>query len=164
MTLPTSGNISMSMVAQELGISAAGLNLNDSRVRGLAGRPSGSISMADLRGKSAYTPMSLGLHSNENGSVMAWYPTSTGRVSAYIYNCGITAIISGGVAPYTCVFTKSNSFGVLTSNGIYANWAVPIPRFAGEGYVVSSNFTCVVTDSTNRQMSITVAGILEVVG
>lgn len=53
MTLPATGPISMSQVATELGISATGLSLNDSRVRALAGKPSGAISMADLRGKSA---------------------------------------------------------------------------------------------------------------
>jgi hypothetical protein len=53
MTLPSSGPISMSQVAAELGISATGLSLNDSRVRALAGKPSGAISMNDLHGKSA---------------------------------------------------------------------------------------------------------------
>lgn len=166
MTLPASGLIHMNQVSWELGNpSGTWLDLNDTRVRAIAGKPTQgtTISMADLRGKSAYTPMSLGLHSNENGSILEWYPNSSGNVSAYTYNCGITALISGGVAPYTCVFTKSNSIGTLTSNGIYANWAVNIPRFADQGYIVSSNFTCVVTDSTNRQISITVAGRLEVV-
>ena len=53
MTLPSSGPITMAQVAAELGISASGLSLNDSRVRQLAGKPSGAISMADLRGKSS---------------------------------------------------------------------------------------------------------------
>lgn len=51
MALPSSGTITMAMIATELGISPTGLSLNDSRVRTLAGRPSGAISMADLRGK-----------------------------------------------------------------------------------------------------------------
>ena len=53
MALPSSGPITMAQVAAELGISASGLSLNDSRVRQLAGKPSGAISMADLRGKSS---------------------------------------------------------------------------------------------------------------
>ena len=52
MTLPSSGSITMAMIATELGISPTGLSLNDSRVRTLAGVPSGAISMANLYGKS----------------------------------------------------------------------------------------------------------------
>ena len=51
MALPSSGPITMAQVAAEIGISASGLSLNDSRVRQLAGRPSGGISMSDLLGK-----------------------------------------------------------------------------------------------------------------
>lgn len=53
MTLPTTGPISIAMVAAELGISSAGLSLGDARVRALAGKPTGPISLGDLRGKSA---------------------------------------------------------------------------------------------------------------
>ena len=45
----------MAQVAAELGISASGLSLGDSRVRNLAKRPSGGISFGDLLGKSAIT-------------------------------------------------------------------------------------------------------------
>ena len=51
MTLPSSGAITMAQVATELGVSQTGINLNQSNVRTLAGRPSGTISMSDLRGK-----------------------------------------------------------------------------------------------------------------
>jgi hypothetical protein len=51
MALPSSGSITMEMIATELGISPTGLSLNDSRVRTLAGVPSGAISMAILYGK-----------------------------------------------------------------------------------------------------------------
>lgn len=44
----------MAQIAAELGISATGLSLNDSRVRELAVRPSGAISMSDLYGKTFY--------------------------------------------------------------------------------------------------------------
>lgn len=57
MTLPT-GTISMSQVNTELGRpSTQSINLNDSAVRTLAGRPSGTISMNDLRGKSNIPPV-----------------------------------------------------------------------------------------------------------
>ena len=51
MALPASGSIQMAQVAAELGISPTGLSFNDSRVRALAGVPSGAISMAILYGK-----------------------------------------------------------------------------------------------------------------
>lgn len=53
MALPT-GTITMNDVNIELGRSSGGqISLNDSDVRQLADRPSGTISMDDLRGKSA---------------------------------------------------------------------------------------------------------------
>lgn len=53
MALPSSGTLSMTQIAAELGISKTGLRLGDSRVRALAGKSSGRIAYSDLRGKSA---------------------------------------------------------------------------------------------------------------
>lgn len=54
MALPSTGSISMSQVNIELKKSAtATISLNDSAVRKLAGKTSGTISMNDLRGKKA---------------------------------------------------------------------------------------------------------------
>ena len=59
MALPT-GTISMSQVNTELKNTAtATISLNDARVRSLAGRPSGAISMSDLRGKSFTAPVNV---------------------------------------------------------------------------------------------------------
>lgn len=52
MALPSSGAISLSEVNMELGKAAtAAISMNDAAVRALAGKASGAISMADLRGK-----------------------------------------------------------------------------------------------------------------
>lgn len=54
MGLPSTGSISMSQVNTELKkASNAAISLNDSAVRKLAGKTSGTISMSDLRGKKA---------------------------------------------------------------------------------------------------------------
>jgi hypothetical protein len=163
-TLPASGTISMLMVDQELGTGGGGLNLNDYRVRALAGRPSGSISMADLRGKSSYVPMSLVLYSNESGSdnPLYWYPPRD-TMAGYYYSCQIMAQVSGGIGPFTYQFSRNNGLGTLTSSGdMYAIWRIWIPRnLDGQEYSVSTVFTCVVTDSTGRQFSVTVPGYAE---
>lgn len=52
MALPSTGSISMSQVRTELGLSGT-ISLGQSQVRALAGKSSGLISLADLRGKSA---------------------------------------------------------------------------------------------------------------
>lgn len=62
MVLPV-GTISMDQVNTELGHSATKLiSLNQSDVRALAGKSSGTISMDDLRGKSASLSMVTGLY------------------------------------------------------------------------------------------------------
>lgn len=54
MPLPTSGPISARMIAENMEISNANLNLNDSRARDLAEIPQGRISYADFYGKHYY--------------------------------------------------------------------------------------------------------------
>lgn len=66
MTLPASPPISLKQVGTELGVSSAGLSLSASNVRTLAGVPTGPISLHDLLGKSAYTPMVVTLTGDLN--------------------------------------------------------------------------------------------------
>ena len=56
----------MSQVATELGVTASGINLDQANVRTLAGRPSGTISMSDLLGKSSVIKftMTVGVPTN----------------------------------------------------------------------------------------------------
>lgn len=76
MTLPA-GTISMSQVNTELGRPATqGISLNDGQVRALAGKPSGAISMSDLRGKSSAvlsTTMTAGGNGPEFGYAAGYY-------------------------------------------------------------------------------------------
>lgn len=96
MTLPSTGPISMSQVATELGISATGLSLNDSRVRALAGKPSGTISMSDLRGKST-SVLTVG--------------SSTPSVTNYGYYSGLYGAL-----------TNTSRYGGTVTSLSYARW------------------------------------------
>ncbi|MFA7258067.1 MAG: hypothetical protein WC013_00965 [Aeromonas bestiarum] len=76
MTLPASGAISIAQVATELGIGAAGLSLNDSRVRNLFGKPSGIIRMSDGHGKSNMDRMTIGRYDNSGRSYLGYQGAS----------------------------------------------------------------------------------------
>ena len=58
MTLPVSGQISLSQVITELTGPPGAIRLGQNNVRNLAGKPSGQISMSDLWGKSSTPPPS----------------------------------------------------------------------------------------------------------
>ena len=70
MSLPSTGELSFLAIRTELGISGA-IDLNNSSVRGLAGKASGTISFSDLRGKSSFL----------NGSVSYDVNTATSSVN-----------------------------------------------------------------------------------
>ncbi len=77
MTLPT-GTITMADVNVELGLPSTTLiSLNDTAVRNLAGIPSGTISMNDLRGKSAALPyVAIGSATAPRVNAYAWSSSS----------------------------------------------------------------------------------------
>jgi len=61
MALPATGTLKLSQVNTELGRPATqALNMNNADLRGLAGRPSGSVAMSNLRGKSASSTLVAG--------------------------------------------------------------------------------------------------------
>lgn len=123
MALPSSGPITMAMVAAEIGISASGLSLNDSRVRQLAGKPSGAISFADLLGKSWLLPPQV-------GTLSGMY-VEFGRYTVdanYCHDCSVTN--TGGDATSISVTVSSGraeirsasglSFRICNTNGTYS--------------------------------------------
>lgn len=148
MTLPTSGPISIGMVAAELGISLP-ISLGDSRVRALAGVPTGPISLGQLRGKSSnpYTPMALTTTNGTGGPASS--DNSGGTVSGQA-----TVSITGGVAPYSIQWTVTDNPGGCTF-GSLTNVAVT----ASHTFTKLSNgsatvlFSVTVTDSTGRSVS-----------
>lgn len=110
MTLPASGTITMAQVAAELGISATGLSLNDSRVRALAGKPSGVISFSDLHGKSAITPF----------TISGFSPSSPGyllRFGAGVQSRSIQVVLANGSGSFSYSWSViSNNAGGSLSN------------------------------------------------
>lgn len=128
MTLPT-GTISMSQVNTELGRSStATISLNESAVRTLAGVASGTISMDNLRGKSAET-VTIGdefISSTRvaSGTAVSTYTlSSTGDINQTV-NTNTTDIgdwitPKSAAANYECFATLSS--GTLSS-GTTGSW------------------------------------------
>lgn len=71
-----SAPVTMAKVAAELGVSLP-LSLTDSRVRELAGKPTGPISLSDLNGKSAMSYAVNGAFNTLNGSLGQVYDRAT---------------------------------------------------------------------------------------
>lgn len=94
MTLPSTGSISMSQVNVELGRSAtANLTMNDSALRALAGKPSGTVALSDLRGKTQNTAPTI--------SAAKTYDSSTDIITLTLggipYPTTSMAWVSGGL-------------------------------------------------------------------
>ena len=141
MALPSTGSISMSQVRTELGRSNT-ITLNDSDVRNLAGRTSGTISMSDLRGKSSYThQLTVGnYYSEEYGysAVISYY----GNLSPKTINgIGVIGLYSSnGTSFGHCLTVLMEDRGLPTQITVTINnIALPIERVAPliESYSVS---------------------------
>lgn len=144
MTLPTTGNISLGMVGAELGI-AMPLSLGDSRVRTLAGKPSGAISLTDLRGKTATTYVAPTIEcdtfvDNQTFAFQGQSATVTATPSF--------AII-GGEAPFNVVWARTSGTSQVTVSGTTA------PTFQATGqatFSLTATFRATVTDNRSNQV------------
>jgi hypothetical protein len=157
MTLPTSGPISIGMVAAELGI-ALPLSLGDSRVRALAGVPSGPISLGQLRGKSASTSTGGGSSGGGGGgggttsTLAASMYDANGETSAtgtqYTYLVPVSIAVMGGTAPYSYAWSKLSGSGTLiSSNSASASEQFVVGKYANPGDVYTAVVKCTVTDA-----------------
>lgn len=138
MTTPT-GTISMYNVAQELGIAAAGINLNMGSVRALAGQPSGAVTLNNLRGKSNLPPVSVSV-ANVSATRMT-NNTGTATVQATVNASGG----SGGFT-YSCTYLSGSSFSITGAN-------LSTPGFQGTvspGALLTGMYRALVTDSGGR--------------
>lgn len=121
MALPTTGPISLNLVNQELrNPSGWRLSLNDPEVRQLAGKPSGQISMSDLRGKSrekviviendSYSVDLRSLHNQYYSSV------SPGDIVRFVVNNGVYIGSSSDFSLRTGTWDSSVTL-ILVNNG-----------------------------------------------
>lgn len=123
MTLPSSGAISLANVNVELGLgSTTNISLNQTNVRSLAGKASGTISMSDLLGKSAGATFSPDGGTSSGSPVALYDYIAGGSPVSKTITCSATAtwtwtrsgtngtasIASGGTGT-SITFTLSNT-------------------------------------------------------
>jgi len=111
MTLPASGSISLNDVNVELTLSGTTtISLNQTNVRSLAGVPSGTISMQDLRGKQYRVPLNYTFTTNTADATL-----NLNSISGYIAGISdITVTVNTGVYLYATSVLNS---GLALSGG-----------------------------------------------
>lgn len=137
MALPNSGPITMAMIAAEIGISASGLSLNDSRVRQLAGKPSGAISFADLLGKAwAYlNSINCDAVSYNGGESMLLRLLSVDSNTSWTATCFLRAANSAAIRS-----RGSNQWELHPTRYDYNCWGDATIRVTGAGKTIDWNF------------------------
>ena len=146
MALPSSGEISMAQVAAELGISATGLTLDDSRVRALAGVPSGAISMWNLLGKQNFVKLNdLPTNQYNQGNAYLWFQYDGATTNATWLEGQTIKVLA--IARGQCNVRIRNG-GVTYNNCVEAQWFLADGTWRG---VTNA------TQGTNRNMQIDIA-------
>lgn len=151
MTLPASGTITLGQVAAELGIGLP-LELGDSRVRALAGVPSGPISLSNLYGKTAgggsppaSSPLTV---QTQDGQGFADSSGSSGTVQ-----CFVSATVTGGTGAITHLWEFTSNPGQFTltnSNSATARVSKAYTRYSGGAATAELRYTA--RDSTGAQV------------
>jgi hypothetical protein len=152
MTLPTSGPISLGMVAAELGIGKP-LSLGDSRVRTLAGVPSGPISLGQLRGKSVAGPLTVTAQ-NSSGSADTQFGSG-------VVTCNPSVYIAGGVDPKTCSWSILSNPGGATVAFSGPSATVQVAYASNSAGSANVVLRCTVTDGAGTQRTVDVTGTLQ---
>lgn len=144
MTLPATGNISLGMVGQELGI-AMPLSLGDSRVRTLAGKTSGDISLTDLRGKTAVTYVAPTISCDTFVEAQAF--AFQGQYASVSVTPNFAIV--GGEGPFNVSWARVSGAGQITVSGTSP------PTFSADGeasFTVFATFRATVTDNRGSQV------------
>lgn len=146
MTLPTTGPLAMSQVASELGLSIQGISLNVAQVRTLAGVASGAVSMANLRGKSAYTPMTVtGVDASQDlGNTGA---NGTAHISPSV----TVANGSGGYTYQWAITSQDGGWTLASANSNPCDMQHGYNRFGAGTF--QAILQCTVTDNTGHQVT-----------
>lgn len=163
MTLPVSGPISLSQVLTEMRIAAPGrslpIRLGDADVRALAGVPSGTIAISNLRGKSAFTPVPINAAFGPDQYNLA---TTTGiRTSTLTFQPDGTTSISGpGSSTQNWSLPTTANIGAnvwlrITSSGTNTNYAGSIALNTWTRLDTTKNFSVSNSLSTNEGIGTT---------
>ena len=146
MALPSSGSISVAQVAAELGLSLP-LDLNDSRVRALAGKPTGNVTLPnDFWGKSNGPTLSISVNQyQENvGSnlvrdvaslTLNW--TGSTAPSSYSWSWGGYSVNVFNATSRTATFRGQN-YNAFNLGGSDDSYATCYAVFNGVQYDVST--------------------------
>lgn len=155
MTLPASGYISLGQVLDELRVANPNrglpISLGDADVLALAGKSGPPISLGDLYGKSAISPLSA-TGNNDYTFTNSVYGNGTARAYPSV-------TVSGGSGPRTFVWSilSTNKASATVSNTNAPGCTVSVPYYQNTNGFATVYLRCVVTDSTG---SITVDNIV----